>query len=210
MRIRNKIKYLIILSMISSFFWSITNMVTSKEPDNKDKHRNTSLNNVKDNLFKNNNWKKLTVMWKKLNELDSLNPKGTHYTVLNNLRPSIDKSESIIKTLEQSLLLNAEESRFLKALFKERYHYLEYHFGFIDCYEMSMMGFQIIDKRDDLEKRYDILEKCFKDNKLNSETYKTAKEKLVEDLEFIETNKYSENKTNINDKFIDLVIHLNM
>lgn len=161
-------------------------------------------------LLTNDNWKGLKLIWKKYSNLQF---EGVYnqddFKKFQELKSLSSKIDAYLNGLEKSKLLTMEEKNYILHLFDARLHYLEYKAGFIKCYDMTMIGFEITKKYDDLENRYDTLEKLFKENKINENTYRVTREKIKEDLTFIQENSHKDNDKKLNDNFIELVTLLN-
>lgn len=167
---------------------------------------NQLANNSQNKIFKSSNWVKLRQVWKKINKLEikddfngDWNVKQKKLTILQN------SSKAYISALHKAELTDDSENRFLTKLFNDRLGFLEYQMGLVLCYEISMLGSKIVEKRQDLENRYDLLEKLYKKNKVSTETFELTKKKIKEDLEFIQKHE----PFNYQEKYIRLVTGLN-
>ena len=172
-----------------------------------------SLNKVSNPQFKklnqDKNWVNIKAFWKKLNSLEGKNDYNENFKQLQMLKAQIDSVNRYIETLKVSSLLTIEQSKYLTNLINERLHYLEFSMGTVKCYKMSQLGSQIVQTRSDLEKRYDTLEKLFKEDKIDQKTFDLTRSKIAEDIKFIDDNSYSEPKLQANDGITDLIILLN-
>lgn len=157
-------------------------------------------------LFNSNDWENLKNTWKRINKLNTNPNAKIDWNATQSLMNELESnSQKYIDVLHKAGNINDEEKNFLARLFSERLSYLQYQMGLIMCYEMSMVGSQIAEKRDDLENRYDILEKLYKENKVSSQTFEFTRKKIIEDMEFI--NKHE--PFNYNNKYIELITNLN-
>ena len=172
-----------------------------------------SLNKVSNPQFKklnqDKNWVNIKAFWKKLNSLEGKNDYNENFKQLQMLKAQIDSVNRYIETLKVSSLLTIEQSKYLTNLINERLHYLEFSMGTVKCYKMSQLGSQIVQTRSDLEKRYDTLEKLFKEDKIDQKTFDLTRSKIAEDIKFIDDNSYSDPKLQANDGITDLIILLN-
>lgn len=157
-------------------------------------------------LSENNNWLALCKLWKKLSKLDNeYNPRKS-WSIFEVLRTDYAGVNGWVSSLESVHLISLDEGRFIRDIFHDRFSYLEFRNGVVKCYDTSLSFNQIVQTRDDLENRYDILEKLFNENKINSETLSITKNKIIEDLNAIGHG--SSDKEN-NKQFADLLIYLN-
>lgn len=176
------------------------------------KRDKTSIENVKvklDNLLKNRDWVFISNYWKKLNNLERNNDFNVNYNKLSSLNSDINKVKKSILSLKNAKLLNEKESEFLQTFFQERLSYLEFALGTVKCYDMSQMGSKIAQTRGDLETRYDVLQKLFEENKINTDTFHQTRKKIVEDISFIDENSYYEENKKTSGELIDLIIYIN-
>ena len=121
----------------------------------------------------------------------------------------LPKAQSYIDVLFKEKLLTEEQKQFLISTINQRIGYLEYQIGFVSCYDMSQLGFEIVKRREDLEKRYDILEKLFKESKIDSNVFELARQKINEDMTFIEQNNSSASQKAYNKDLTNILIYLN-
>lgn len=200
-------KKLIILML--SLTVSLFNACSNNNASNAEKLVETSKISLNNQLIKTSNWKKLGTIWKQINKLESSNDQTFPSDQYKELTTYLPEAKSSINALYDNKLLSEEEKEFLITIISQRVSYLEYKLGFISCYDMTQLGFEIIKHRDDLENRYDILEKLFKENKIGSEAFELTKQKINEDIIFIEQNEYSSSKKEYNKDLTNLLIYLN-
>ena len=148
-------------------------------------------------------------MEKKLTRLKAKSDNSVVFTELQDVRKQLVLLKEYLNTLENKKLLTSDEVKFINDKFNKRFDYLEYEMGFVDCYEMSQIGFQITQHYSDLEKRYKTLDKLFEEGKINSETFNIAKLKIVEDMKFIKENSSQASEKPLTEKEIQLLLYLN-
>lgn len=169
-----------------------------------DKKMNGSINqnNKNNKLFNNKNWFELCKIWKCLNKVNQK---------VNNINLDKDAEKFImsLKDLLQDKMLTQEQYNFLYQTFSERLSYLRYKMGFIKCYEGGTLMDQIVLRREDLEERYTMLENLYSEGKINPETYKQTKNKILKDINFIEDKTGAENRTKVDEELVTLIIELN-
>lgn len=166
------------------------------------------INNYKE-LLQNKNWVKIHTFWKEMSALELQRDYDRDY---GNFKELYDKKNNItinISLLRDSKLLTKKQSKYLNDLIYNRLSYLEYHIGFVECYKMTLLGSKVAQTKGDLEKRYETLEKLFKEDKIDQKTFELTKNKIVEDLKFIDENSNLDPKPQLDDYMTDLIILLN-
>lgn len=155
-----------------------------------------------DQLSKNENWQELCKIWKILNHFDEnyahkgLDKQREQFTAINNaLYKNIDP-------LKASNLLTEDEVFYIRNLIDTRLLYLERRYNLVMCRRMLPP----VDVEQNLEKRFDVLERLYKDGKVNSETYTATKQKLVDDLK--QLNLY-DGRSNYKQNYLNLLLLLN-
>lgn len=188
---------------------SLFNACSNNNGSHAEKIRQMPNNTANSLLTQNVNWIKLRNIWKELNKLESSNDPKVVRANFKEIEVYIPKAESHIDVLFKEKLLTEEQKDFLVTTINQRVGYLEYQIGFVSCYDMSQLGFEIVKHREDLEKRYDILEKLFKENKISSNAFELARQKINEDMTFIEQNSSSASSKAYNKDLTNLLIYLN-
>lgn len=164
-----------------------------------------SHNPVKNNydiLSQNPNWQELSKIWKKLNHFDenyshkSLNEQREQYTTLNN---GIYKT---IDALKSTQLLTEDEVDYINNILNTRLLYLERRYNLLMCRRMLPP----VDDEQNLEKRFDTLERLYKEGKVNSETYTLTKQKLNQDLKQLKIN---DQRYHYKQDYLNLILLLN-
>lgn len=196
---------ILILSLTISLF----NACCNNNGSNAEKIDQIQNNTTKNLLTQNASWIKLCKIWKELNKLESDSDPNIIRANFKNVEVSLPKANSYIDVLFKEKLITEEQKEFLLTTISQRIGYIEYQIGFVSCYDMSQLGFEIVKRREDLEKRYDILEKLFKENKIGSDAFELARQKIDEDMSFIEQNNYSASKKPYNKDLTNLLIYLN-
>lgn len=198
----NKIKkaFIIILSLIFSVQSGLFNIVYAQNKNSK--HPAMNINDKKD-VFKDSNWLNLVKIWKSLNDKDYNKGSNINY---NALKQTGENAIKLIENLQKANLLKEDEINFLKELINQRIRFLQYSAGFIECYKMTLLGGEIVKKREDLESRYEILQKLYAENKIKSDTFEKTKEQILEDMNFIEKNT---DKKKLSKNYLDLLMYLN-
>ena len=74
------------------------------------------------------------------------------YKKFQALSSDFTKAKSSLNGLKQEKLITTSEKDFIWKTMNDRFSYLEYQAGFVLCYEMSYIGMEISNKREDLEK----------------------------------------------------------
>lgn len=196
-----RIKKILILaiSLTLSLQSGITNLALAEKKDNKTVS-NKELH--REELFKNNNWQQLVKIWKSIHEIAATKAENKTYELLTKSR---ENAKNLIDGLKTSKLITVEESEFLEKIINSRIRYLEYAAGIADCYYMIPGGVESLKKREDLEKRYEILDQIFKENKINTETFEKTKAQIADNIIFLEANE----KTKPSKNCLDLLIYLN-
>lgn len=169
---------------------------------------NMAINNNKE-LIQNKHWINIKAYWKKLNTLQENKAININYEQLQKLQEEIKTVNKDIDSLCALKLITVEQNKYLRDFIEERLSYLNYSMGVILCYRMSQMGSQVAQKRGDLEKRYDTLEKLFSEDKIDQKTFELTKNKLIEDIKFIDENGSNNTEFKSVEGITDLIILLN-
>lgn len=166
-------------------------------------------------LTNSNHWKNLKCYWKELNsiskEMNFANKMEMFARLSNNNLGSFDsKISNIIENISKLELVNKEALIFIKNAILERYNHIQQEHGIVTCY---MMG-GIAEERkalNELENQYILLDKMFKEDKINSKTYELTKETIYNSFEEVIKIKssYSNNQIQLNKSFIDYIVELN-
>ncbi|MEW5822290.1 MAG: hypothetical protein AB1782_19000 [Cyanobacteriota bacterium] len=208
--IKKNIKEVIVfLGILMSFYNGLNSTLNAEIKPVKNNNQSRVDQSKYSKLTGNPNWQKISKVWKDLNhfEISKMYNKAD-FEKIRSLEEDIQKTKSWLNALEKAGFISLVEKNYLERVISERYGYLEFKTGFVLCYEMSQIGMEINKKRDDLENRFDLLEKLFKENKINSETYKQAKEAILNDYKFIDHNESIDQKEQINKELVELIILL--
>ncbi|MEW5822287.1 MAG: hypothetical protein AB1782_18985 [Cyanobacteriota bacterium] len=199
-------KYFILILSLFLGFTGLTKSITySKEPI--EPYSKTSKINMS-KLLNNTNWKNICKIWKNFNAAENKNNHNDNYKMMQILEKELPSVANNIDTLYKQGLLNTDQAEYLKSLFNERYHYLEFSLMLVKCYDMSELGYKIAQTRGELEKRYDTIQKLYSENKINSEVFKATSNQIIKDIKFIDDNSYSQKKKT-DQSLLELIIYLN-
>lgn len=161
-------------------------------------------------LLKNSNWKQLCNIWKELNrfEIDdnTLQDRLNHYDKVKNLMANVP---GLLNNLVKGNSISKEEEAFLNDAFTYRLDYLAFKNQIVNCYSMTEDAYNYLKIREDLELQFDILEKLFRETKINSDTFETARNKIIEDLNLIDKKYPKDSKIYNTAQLSDLIIYLN-
>lgn len=199
----------LILSIIFGINSGLNSLTVAKDVKSLDNKKNVSFMSDINKLIKDPDWIKLSNYWKKLNHLQLKIDSPNRFELFQPVINERDKVLSYLNGLLNKRLLSNAGKNYLQGIIDQRYEYLNYKFGMVKCYDMSEMGYKITLKREDLENQYDILERLYKEKKINSETFSTTKKKLVEDLKFIDNNNNMPSQKQTNTELIELLLYLN-
>ncbi|MEW5822294.1 MAG: hypothetical protein AB1782_19020 [Cyanobacteriota bacterium] len=177
-----KKKTTLLLTLLLSFI--STNMLLNNcnafESNNKQqqvKHDNLAQ------LKTNKDWQAISSIWKDLNHFKGNNDYNKSRDKLTRLKNSVEKAKNNLNNLVNKKLLTADESNFIDAVLNQRLHHVERSVGLVTCYKPSPEGIKNMTTKSELEERYDTIEKLYKQNKINSETFKTTSQQIKKDLE---------------------------
>lgn len=208
---RRNIKGIIVIFL--SLFLSVCNVWNNNFSVKAQNQKVNKTNNISNSriksLEKDKSWNELRILWKKLNNFKTGQDYNKNYAAYKELEKGNLKVDGVLNNLLNSKLITPKEKEFLYRLFLERLNYLEFELGFVTCYKMTSIGSKIAETRGDLEKKYDIIEKLFKEQKINSETFKTTRQTISEDISFIQKNTYGLTENSVSADTIDLLIYLN-
>lgn len=197
------------MSLLLALYGGLINMPSSKaQINNNSSLKKMSANNNKV-LVQSKNWKNIQFYWKKLNSLERTKDYNANYEQLQKLQVQLESILKDVDNLKLQHLLTKEQCEYLKTFIQARLHYLEFSLGAVKCYKMSLLGSQIAQTRGDLEQRYDTLEKLFKEDKIDQKTFELTKNKIREDIKFIDENGSNNAEANAVDGITDLIILLN-
>ncbi|MEW5820266.1 MAG: hypothetical protein AB1782_08760 [Cyanobacteriota bacterium] len=161
-----------------------------------------------------NHWKNLKRYWKELSSISlemNFTNKMEMFARLSNNSGSFDsKINNIIENIDKLELVNEEALIFIKNAILDRFNHIQQEHGIVTCY---MMG-GIAEERkalNELENQYILLDKMFKEEKINSKTYELTKEAIYNSFEEVIKIKssYSNNQSQLNKSFIDYIVELN-
>lgn len=203
-------KYITIsIGILIAIYGGITNIISVKAESNKESTTGNMLNNKYNKLIHNKNWTNIKKFWKKINAIDIKEQNNSNFKNLQTLQEQLEKIKNNIEALKTLNLITLEQSQYLSNFIHARLSYLNYAMGRILCYKMSLIGAEVVKKRADLEKQYDILEKIFNENKIDQKTFELTKAKIIEDINFIDENTSINPKTENIEGMTDLLILLN-
>ncbi|MEW5822293.1 MAG: hypothetical protein AB1782_19015 [Cyanobacteriota bacterium] len=191
------------LSLLIAFLGIPGNTNIVKCTDNNQNPINNNSASILLKLFNTTSWKKINYLWKEINHLENIEGYQEKENKAIILNTGYEKIIPDIDTLKKQGYLTNEECIFIKALFENRLNHLKRKYAPMTCY-IAYPSFASI--QDNLEQRFDILEKLFNENKISSEAFKTAKNEILNDLKK-KDSKY--NNIEINDNFLDLAVYLN-
>ncbi|MEW5822285.1 MAG: hypothetical protein AB1782_18975 [Cyanobacteriota bacterium] len=202
-------KYLIIILSLFLAFLNNSKETTIAKPLNKNVNNEINTNNSFNNkLLKDKNWANINNFWKKLNKIERMQDYNSTYKLFEDSEKELNQIKNNINNLKNIGLINDKEKEYLLTLFEQRLRYIEFSLGMVKCYKMSLLGSKIANTRGELEKRYDIIQKLFEENKINSDTFKTTTEQIKHDLKFIDENS-GDQQYKTDSKLINLIIYLN-
>ncbi|MEW5822292.1 MAG: hypothetical protein AB1782_19010 [Cyanobacteriota bacterium] len=209
MSINAKKHLIIMLSFIVSFTGACSYNYADNNNNTSSNMSNTLKKSTIDKLAVNPNWQKVSNTWKNFNKLEYIKDYNKLTDEFNNLEKEMNIALIKLEQLEKARLITTEEQNYISLLFKDRMNHLQGSFGMYTCYQPTMDGGKIVNTKQDLENRYDIIEKLFKEKKINSETFTKTRRQIIEDLKVLEKSDYTLKKKQINANLIDLIINLN-
>lgn len=225
MRSRLRSSLVIFISLILSLYGGLSNNSSVKAAKGKANQSNEQMNPRILKLNKNVNWQALSKFWKQLNSLtidfspkdgpEALSPGASSETESENnlktvgfLRKGYSDVNGYLDALVKANLLSSTERSFLIQLIQERFNYLQFKVGLIMCYEPSLAAYKIWQSRDDLEIQYDIIEKLYKQQKINPATFENARQRIIEDINFVQKSDNASEKP-VDKELVDILIYLN-
>lgn len=202
---------LVLLSLIISLSGSQFNTLMAKKKDpekqtktTKEKTKNKTAKKTELKVFKdrlkmlesNIKWQKLGDLWKIVNHNNR-----------QNLKSLLTQAEEIIKSLQASNFLTIKESGLLIAVFNQR---LKEDSGVPPGATCYLVGPDIkkINTKEDLEKRYKLLEDLANNNKISPETYESVKSEIIKDLSNLRLKDISSSSEDENEELIQLLYSL--
>lgn len=196
------------MSLLLALYGGIINIPSLKAQTSNDRSsKKMSANNNKV-LVQSKNWKNIQFYWKKLSSLERTKDYNANYEQIQKLQVQLESILKDVDNLKLQHLLTKEQCEYLKTFLQARLHYLEFSLGAVKCYKMSLLGSQIAQTRGDLEQRYDTLEKLFKEDKIDQKTFELTKNKILEDIKFIDDNSSADPKSHMDESITELIILL--
>ncbi|MEW5821843.1 MAG: hypothetical protein AB1782_16735 [Cyanobacteriota bacterium] len=181
------LKQLIIFVLISLITFSTNNsnkLIAVKKNDNLSKI-NTSVDNTYQDLENSPQWKELGLFWKKLNHIEKKKDFIEKQLYFESLQKDYSLLTSLLNTLKKEDLLTEDQKDYIYKSFKDRVLFLKAHWGVITCYQITPQDSLVYENRVNLEKRYDIIEKLYLENKITKSSYELSKIAITKDLMII-------------------------
>lgn len=158
-------------------------------------------------------WIKIQKLWSLITEINNKSTlqltRAYPSELLIQLKELIDDLNKQLDSLVSHKLLSSKEKQFLSSFIKQRYTNILQKKGVIMCY----ISTEITEERktlEDLEKRYNILNSLYADNKISNSAFEEAKKIIFNDVAFLQSKITStENSIETNESFLELITELN-
>lgn len=160
-------------------------------------------------LLKNKNWREVSRFWKEFNHFEGLEQKSIPRKPFVKFEKKLPFIQYNLEALVKEHLLTNKEKDFIYAVFQDRLARYEHDNNLAMCRRVIMPMMGGTNKKYDLEKRYDLLEKLFKEGKLNSETFKSMQKQIVDDMNAMKPNDWYLFDKDINKSNVSLIMYLN-
>ena len=208
MILKTKLKYIIIFVLmlfgVSQLQAEENNIMT----DNNDSKKLETNNINRLALFDDEDWLKLTKMWKNLGKaLNTRNMNELGALLVPMAPESKNGYKKHLTNLLNKKLITKEEYNFISQTIQERYYHVYSTVGLATCY---MTG-GIPEQRqtlNNLDSRYKILEDLYQKGKIPADTYEVSKNKILEDMTLLK-DKYYNNDTPVKPEYVELIMELN-
>lgn len=187
------------------------NFIMAKTHDN---NSDVSIpKNNKTGLYSSESWKNIKNLWMTISEISNSFGKPPLRLFPQELMKRYgdykNKLNDYFSDLINKKLLTANEKEFLQRLIDLRSMHVMQKSGMATCY----ISAEVTPERktlDDLEIRYKLLHTLYEENKISTEAFKEARDKIVEDIAILQQKTTSpDNSIKKNSTYQDLIMELN-